>query len=111
MVIHMNWNYSEGRIYSSDASGNLIAEATYVQRNSGEINVDHVYVNPEYRGQGIAEQVMLEVIEYLRKHHLKATATCSYASAWLSKHEKEYADLLATKQEDQVIACKIDGKH
>lgn len=107
----MEWKYSKGRIYSTDDNEDMIAEATYVTLENGIINIDHVYVNPSYRGQGIAEKVMLTIIEYLREHKLKATATCSYANAWFSKHTKEYEDLLSKDIKEQVIACKIDGKH
>lgn len=106
----MEWNYGEGRIYSNNEQGNLITEATYETLENNVINVDHVYVNPEYRGQGIAEKTMLAIIDYIRKHNLKVTATCSYASTWFAKHEDEYADILVGTKE-QVVACKIDGRH
>lgn len=107
----MEWKYSDGRIYSVDESENVIAEATYEMLANGVMNVDHVYVNPEYRGQGIAEKVMLTIVGYLREHKLKATATCSYASAWFNKHEKECEDILSHEFAEQVIACRIDGRH
>lgn len=107
----MDWNFSEGRIYSNNEHGDLITEATYETHKNGVINIDHVYVNPEYRGQGIAEKTMLTVVDYIRKNNLKVTATCSYASAWFTKHEEEYTDILAKNQDEQVIACRVDGKH
>lgn len=106
----MEWNFSEGRIYSNNEKGELITEATYETLANNVINVDHVYVNPEYRGQGIAEKTMLAVVDYIRKHNLKVSPTCSYASAWFGKHEEEYADILVRNQ-DQVSACRIDGRH
>lgn len=106
----MEWNFSDGRIYSNNEQGNLITEATYESLENSVINVDHVYVNPDYRGQGIAEKTMLAVVDYIRKHNLKVTATCSYASSWFTKHEEEYTDILISNQE-KVIACRIDGRH
>jgi predicted GNAT family acetyltransferase len=106
----MEWNFSEGRIYSNNEKGELITEATYETLENNVINVDHVYVNPEYRGQGIAEKTMLTVVNYIRQHNLKVIATCSYASAWFGKHEEEYTDILVRNQ-DQVSACRIDGRH
>lgn len=106
----MEWNFIEGRIYSNNEQGELITEATY-QTHNGVITVDHVYVNPNYRGQGIAEKTMLAVVDYIRQHKLKVSATCSYASAWLAKHEEEYIDIIAKNHDDQVIACRVDGKH
>lgn len=89
----MDWNYSEGRIYSNNEQGELITEATY-QTHNNVINVEHVYVNPNYRGQGIAEKTMLAVVDFIKTHNIKATASCSYASAWFEKHKEEYSDML-----------------
>jgi predicted GNAT family acetyltransferase len=107
----MEFKLSEGRIYSTEANNELIAEATYITKKNDELIVDHVYVNPNYRGQGIADKIMLVVVDYVREHNLKVSATCSYASAWFSKHEEEYSDILSNKLEEQIIACKIDGNH
>ena len=51
------------------------------------------------------------VADYLRKNGLKATATCSYAFAWLKKNNKSNADIISKNFESVTIACKIDGKH
>lgn len=107
----MEWTYETGRIYSMDDQNELIAEATYVTQDNGDINIDHVYVNPKLRGQGIADQTMLTVVDYLREKKIKATATCSYANTWFQRNEKMYTDVIANNGKDQVIACKIDGKH
>jgi predicted GNAT family acetyltransferase len=107
----MEFQFSEGRIYSTEVNGELVAEATYITKNQEEIIVEHVYVNPNYRGQGIADKIMLVVVDYVRDHKLKVAATCSYASAWFTKHEEEYSDIISKDIGEQVIACKIDGKH
>jgi len=107
----MNWKYEDGRIYSLDEQNNLIAEVTYVQKEDGEIDIDEVYVNPEFRGQGIAGKAMEETAEFLRKKGLKTTATCSYANSWLKKNKERYADIISDDLYSEAIACKIDTKH
>lgn len=89
----MEFQLEEGRIFSLNEKQELIAQATYLRQET-VINVDHVYVNPDYRGQKIAEQVMLAMVDFLRKNQWKATATCTYAQAWFAKHQEEYADVL-----------------
>ncbi|MBC2722482.1 MAG: N-acetyltransferase, partial [Desulfosporosinus sp.] len=63
----MNWNYENGRIYSTDEKGELMCETTFVRKENGEVNIDHTYVNPILRGQGVAGEMMAVVAEYFRK--------------------------------------------
>lgn len=106
----MNWKYEEGRIYATDEKGELMCETTFVSKENGELNIDHTYVNPILRGQGVAGKMMVVVAEYLREKGLRASATCSYANIWLKRHEESYSDILS-KDRDQAVACKINAKH
>jgi len=107
----MDWKYEKGRIFSTDEKGELMAEATYENLKDGCINIDHVYVNPVLRGQGIADKVMAEAVSFLRREGLKATATCSYANAWFKKNKDKCEDVIAKENENCDAACRIDGKH
>ena len=107
----MKWIYEEERIYSTDEKGELMAETTLVRKENGEIDIDHTYVNPILRGQGVAGQMMEVVADYLRVKGLKATATCSYANDWLKKHAESYSDIIPADTEDVAPACKINGRH
>ncbi|MHB1315707.1 MAG: GNAT family N-acetyltransferase [Christensenellales bacterium] len=107
----MDWCYEEGRIYSENEAGELMAEATYVRRENGEIEIDHTYVNPVLRGQGVAGKMMEAIVAYLRKTGQKAAATCSYAHEWFNRNEESCADILSADAKDQAAACKINGKH
>lgn len=107
----MNWNFENGRIYSVDEKGELMAETTYVLKENKEVDIDHTYVNPVLRGQGVASKMMEVVAEYLREKGLKATASCSYANNWLQKNKDKYSDIISKDIENETIACKIGGKH
>ncbi|WP_407310071.1 GNAT family N-acetyltransferase [Desulfosporosinus sp. SB140] len=107
----MNWNYEERRIFGTDEKGELMCETTFVLKKNGELNIDHTYVNPILRGQGVAGKMMVVVAEHLREKGLKASATCSYANIWLRRHEELYSDILSQGTDDQGAACKIDAKH
>lgn len=91
----MNWNYENGRIYSTDEQNEVIAETTYVPAGGNTVDIDHTYVSPLLRGQGVAGQMMEAVAERLRKDGLKAVASCSYANAWLKKHRDSYPDVVS----------------
>lgn len=107
----MDWIYEERRIYSTDEKGELLAEATLICKENGEVDIEHTYVSPLLRGQGVAGKMMSAVAAYLREKGLKATATCSYAYEWLKRNEKLYTDIISKDMDNQNMACKIDGKH
>ncbi|MDR3602294.1 MAG: GNAT family N-acetyltransferase [Desulfosporosinus sp.] len=107
----MDWKYENGRIYSTAENGELMCETTFIRKENGEMNIDHTYVNPVWRGQSVAGKMMEVVAEYFRKEGIKASATCSYANVWLKRHEKQYQDILSEDTYDQAAACKIDGNH
>lgn len=109
----MEWKYEDGRIYSVDEKNELLAETTFVNKGNGEVDIDHTYVNPALRGQGVAGSMMEVVAKYLLEHGLKASASCSYANAWLKKHREMYPDIMSKglDDDDYYPACRIDGKH
>lgn len=107
----MNWIYKNGRIYSVNEENELMAETTFIFKENGEVDIDHTYVHPVLRGQGVAGEMMEVVAKHLKEKGLKATATCSYANTWLKKHKDAYSDIISQDIDDEAIACKVDGKH
>lgn len=107
----MEWKYENQRIYSTDNKGELMAEVTYTNEKDDEINIDHVYVNPSLRGKGAASEAMNTMVDYLRKNNLKATATCTYANAWLKRNAELYSDIISKNFSDAPAVCKIDGRY
>jgi hypothetical protein len=107
----MDWKYEDSRIYAVNEKGELLAEATFVLQSDKQLDVDHVYVNPILRGQGVADKIMQEVAKYLREKGIVASASCSYANTWFKKHRDEFADIISDTIDDQSMACKIDAKH
>lgn len=88
----MIWKFENNRIYSLDEDNNLMAETTFVFKGK-EVNIDHTYVHPSLRGQGIAGKMMEIVVGYIREQNLKVTASCSYANTWLKRHRDLYTDI------------------
>lgn len=107
----MKWYFEEGRIYSLDEKNQVMAEATYVHKANGEVIIDHTFVSTDLRGQGVAGKMMQVVAEYLKEKGLKASASCSYANAWLKKNREAYAEIVSPDIDGDGIACKIDGNH
>ncbi len=107
----MDWKYEEGRVYWVDENNELMAEATFVIKDDGEVDIDHTFVNPSLRGQGVAGKMMEALAEHLREKGKKASASCSYAKNWLKKRREAYSDIISDRFDDDTMACKIDGKH
>lgn len=56
--------------------------------------ISKVFVDPIYRGQGVAGKMMQELVTFARNNKVKVTATCPYAVSWFEKNE-EQRDVLA----------------
>lgn len=103
----MNYIYEKHRIFVNNEEGKLIVDATFPLIKDGVVNVNHTYVDPSLRGQGIASQLMNEVYHYSKKLGYKVVATCPYAVTWFKKH-KEFTDII--DEETQVLLapeCQI----
>ena len=91
----MKWQYETGRIYSVDEKNELMAETTFIFIEKNQVDINHTFVNPVLRGQGVAS-IMLEIFaKYLREQGLKAVASCPYAKSWLQKNKETYSDIIS----------------
>ncbi|MBP8692137.1 MAG: N-acetyltransferase [Sedimentibacter sp.] len=88
----MEFKYEKDRIYLENEKGQCLAEVTFPQISNKEVNINHTYVTPFLRGQGIADNLVKELALHLRKNNMKAIATCSYAIDWFEKHP-EFKDV------------------
>lgn len=69
------------------------ALVTYFEERDGVWVLDHTFVDPSLRGQGIAEKLVLRVVEEARRLGVKIIPQCSYAVLQFQR-KKEYADVL-----------------
>ena len=86
-------NENKDLIYIGESEETKEAYVTFPANMKGVLVVRHVFVDPKYRGQGVASKLMNELVKYARENNKKITCMCNYASSWFSKHE-EYSDLL-----------------
>ncbi|MCF7926880.1 MAG: N-acetyltransferase [Candidatus Izimaplasma sp.] len=80
------------RFYITDGNQEL-GEITYIFQEDDVINVNHTFVDPSLRGQGMASKLLNKIIKMARKDNLKVIPTCSYAVAKLTRSDK-YNDIL-----------------
>ena len=106
----MEWIFEENKVKFVDEFGKEVAKAILSTCSNGDINIEHVFVDPSLRGQGMAAITMEKVVEHLRCNNKKAIASCSYANAWLHSHKELCQDIIS-KEFGISSACKIDREH
>lgn len=85
MKIELNLEGKNGVFIMLDEENKEVGELTFMLKVEQMI-INHAGVNPELRGQGLAEKLVLEAVEYARKNQLKIIPFCSYVSVYLGKH-------------------------
>jgi hypothetical protein len=88
----MDFKHESNRIYLENEKGECIAEVTFPQVSENKVNINRTYVDNSLRGRGVADKLMSEVMDDLKKSNKKAVVTCSYAAGWLKTHP-EYKDV------------------
>lgn len=89
--------------FSEDQSGGAffierddrrIAELTFKRVDGGNALLDHTFVAPELRGQGVARTLLDATVEWARRTHTPLVPQCSYAVAEF-KRDTSISDVLA----------------
>lgn len=101
----MKFITEKNEIYVLNNENRKIVRATFPFIKDNVINVDHTFVDPSLRGQGVAGQLMNEVYNHAKEHNYTVVNTCPYAVAWFTKNTDK-ADVLNTEIEVSP-ACKL----
>ena len=95
-VAAMQFIVEEHKIYAQSKAGERLAEVDFPALEGNTVSIDHTFVDPSLRGQGVAGTLMQMAVEELRRSGRKAVPVCSYAQKWFDAHP-EQADLLASQ--------------
>lgn len=90
----MDFECGDSRFYKNDENENLICEILYSIEDSGMISIDRTFVNDDYRGQGIAAQLVDRVVEMARAENKKIIPICPFAKGMLERNSSLYADVI-----------------
>ncbi len=82
----MNFQYESNRIFAKDEKGQLIAEVTFPDAGDEVVNINHTFVDPSLRGQGVASILLDKAYEVIKRQNKKAVLSCSYAAVWFDRH-------------------------
>ena len=89
----MLYTYEKHELFVLKEDGDYLVHATFPLYQDGVVNIDHTFVDPSLRGQGVASEMMHAVMTYLKEKKMNVVATCPYAVVWLKKH-KVYNDMV-----------------
>ncbi|WP_320164958.1 GNAT family N-acetyltransferase [uncultured Trichococcus sp.] len=90
----MNFDSGDSRFYKNDENENLICEITYSIADNSIIIIDRTFVHDDYRGQGIAAQLVDCVVELAREENKKIIPRCPYAKGMFERNGSLYADVI-----------------
>jgi predicted GNAT family acetyltransferase len=82
----MDFKKDSNWIYSADDNGDIIAEVTFPNIKDGIVNINHTFVDPSLRGQGVASQLVEAAYDEIKAAGKKTYATCPYAVRWFAEH-------------------------
>ena len=83
----------------------VLGEITFPVCGPETVVIDHTWVDPSLRGQGVAGQLVKRAAGALRSTGRKARVTCSYARDWFARHPAEAA-VLAARWAHDPAACR-----
>ncbi len=86
------------KISLNDDNDHMLAVVTFPKVEEGVVNLDHTFVDPSLRGQGVGSTLMDAAVEYFRANHLKVKPTCSFASKYFDEHPESHDVLFNTFQ-------------
>ncbi|MGE0099179.1 MAG: GNAT family N-acetyltransferase [Hydrogenophaga sp.] len=76
--------------------GRRIAEMTYSRTHPSLIVVDHTFVDPSLRGQGVARQLQDAMVTWARENATQVVPVCSYVKLQFDR-DPSIRDVLARK--------------
>jgi uncharacterized protein len=74
------------------ADGELAGFAVY-QLDGKQIALIHTETDDQFRGHGVASQLIRSTLDAARERHLAVLPYCPFANEWISEH-REYVDLV-----------------
>lgn len=81
------------QIVALNDDGKEMGHLSWTVLEDGVLNANHTYVDPAFRGLGVAFELLKALVAMARKDHKKIHATCSYVVKMFS-HGDEYADVI-----------------
>ena len=83
---------THGKFYIGNEDHNS-AELTYSRADDDKLIIDHTWVDPKLRNQGIGERLVKAAVAYARETKLKLIPLCTFAQSVFDENS-DYKDVL-----------------
>lgn len=92
----MEFTREANGVYVYDEAGQVIAEITFAETDDPNVVVaDHTFVDPSLRGQGVAGQLLDELVAMIDERGQKIKPLCPYVVRKFQEESDKYADIMA----------------
>lgn len=88
----MELHEGKDRFYFLDDDGKEAGEITFTAPHENVLSIDHTFVDPAFRGQKLAGQLLQAVVDKAVREQKKIIPVCSYAKAKFAR-VKAYQDV------------------
>ena len=75
--------------------GDQVAGFAEYHEDGKRVRFTHTVVEAEFEGQGVGSRLAAFALDDARSRGLKVEPQCSFIAAYVARHQKEYADLVA----------------
>lgn len=91
----MQYRIEDHRIVAYDTNHPFIGELTFpaVPGENKRVVLEHVFVDPEFRGHGIAQELVRRFVDYATSQDYTVKLMCPYAVMQFKQHP-QYQQLL-----------------
>lgn len=94
MAVEVKHREDDGR-FVVELNGGEDAYLSYHARDDGTLEYESTYVPESHRGEGIAEELVVEALNYARDRGSEVVPTCPYVRHVMQERRPEYRDLMA----------------
>ena len=88
----MDFITERNMIYACD-NEKVIAEVTFPNIDDTTVDINHTFVAPSLRGQGVGQKLLILAYETIKQQGYKAVVTCPYAVKFFANNPS-YRDIL-----------------
>ena len=74
--MELDIKYEPNRVYIEDDNHNLLGEVTFPSLDANTVDINHTYVHPSLRGQGIGSKLLDAAMKYIKRTGRTAKFTC-----------------------------------
>lgn len=91
----MEFKHVLGGSFIIEEKGNKIGHIDYSYQDEKTITLDSTEVDEDHRGKGLAEDLVMKVVEFARANNLKIIPICPYTVVLFKRKKEKLSDVIA----------------